>query len=133
MRRILLGILSLVFLAASVALYLQGVNDDNIFLLSVCQRVGIVLGAMWLAYDQMLSLSQRVPPWFLGGVGMCLIILVIKPKAIFFVAPLLALVALMQFVAWLIKPLPNPHKAKRKAAKPTPGSTDDESSRSSPT
>ncbi len=127
MRRILLGILSLVFLGVSVGIYIQGepdtrfflirtVADDQKFLLSVCQRVGIVLGAMWLAYDQVLKLGQRSPPWLLGCIGLCLLVIVVRPKAIVVVAPLLAVVAAMQFVSWLFKPLPNPRRRSRTSA-----------------
>lgn len=114
MRRILLGILALLFLGAAGAIYIRGVTDENIFLLSVCQRVGLVLGTMWLAYEQVLKIGRRSPPWLLGCIGLCLLVIVLRPKAIVIVAPLLALVAVLQFFGWLFKPLPNPHKAPRR-------------------
>jgi len=120
MRRTLLGIVSLLFLAASGTIYFQGVTDDNIFLLSVCQRVGIVLGAMWLAYDQVLKLSRKSPSWMLGCIAACLLVIVVRPKAIFIVAPLLALVMVLQFFGWLFKPLPNPRKSASAARKQRP-------------
>jgi hypothetical protein len=134
MRRILMGILSLVFLAVAGAIYLNGVPDkdftlirtvpdDQKFLLSVCQRVGIVLGAMWLAYDQVLKIGQRSPPWLLGCIGLCLLVIVARPRAILIVAPLLAVVAALQFVGWLFKPLPNPRKAARKTLPPQDASS----------
>jgi len=111
MRRILMGVLALLFLGAAGGIYLNGVTDDNMFLLSVCQRVGLVLGAMWLAYEQVRKISQNSPPWLLGSIGLCLVVLVVRPKAILIVAPLLAVVAALQFFGWLFKPLPNPRKA----------------------
>jgi hypothetical protein len=121
MRRILIGILALLFLGAAGAIYLRGVTDENMFFLSVCQRVGLVLGAMWLSYEQVLKISQRSPPWLLGCIGFALLVIVIRPKAILIVAPLLALVALLQFFGWLFKPLPNPPKATRATRPPKDG------------
>lgn len=133
MRRILIGCLSLVFLAAAVFIYLRApagemllirnVPDDEKFLLSVCQRVGLVLGAMWLAYEQVRQLSHRSPPWLLGCIGLALLVLVVRPKAILIVAPLLAVVALLQFVGWLFKPLPDPRR--RRGRPPSQDSNDD--------
>lgn len=120
MRRILMGILALVFLGAAGAIYLRGVTDENMFLLSVCQRVGLVLGAMWLAYEQVRKIGQRSPPWLLGCIGLCLLVLVVRPRAILLVAPLLMLVAALQFFGWLFKPLPNPRKMREHPATPPP-------------
>ena len=122
MRRILIGILSLLFLGAAGTIYLRGVTDQNVFLLSVCQRVGLVLGAMWLAYEQVLKIGQRSPPWLLGCIGLCLAVIVVRPKAILIVGPLLAAVAVLQFFGWLFKPLPNPPKSTRLTRPPKDGS-----------
>ncbi len=126
MRRILLGILSLVFLGFAGAIYInaapekeffliRNVADDQKFLLSVFLRVGIVIGAMWLAYDQVVKIGQRSPPWLLGCIALCLVVVVVRPRAILIVAPLLAIVAALQFVGWLFKPLPKPPKQARKS------------------
>ena len=123
MRRILLGILALLFLGAAGAIYIRGVTDENIFLLSVCQRVGIVLGTMWLAYEQVLKISQRSPPWLLGCIGLCLLMIVVRPKVIVIIAPLLAAIAVLQFFGWLFKPLPNPRKTTRTTPRPKDGPT----------
>ncbi len=123
MRRILLGICALLFLGAAGVIYMRGVTDENIFLLSVFQRVGIVLGLMWLAYEQVLKISQRSPPWLLGCIGLCLLVIVARPKAIVIVAPLLAAVAVLQFFGWLFKPLPNPRKTTRSTPRPKDGPT----------
>ena len=100
---------------------MRGVTDENIFLLSVFERVGIVLGLMWLAYEQVLKISQRSPPWLLGCIGLCLLVIVARPKAIVVVAPLLAAVAVLQFFGWLFKPLPNPRKTTRSTPRPKDG------------
>ncbi len=115
MRRILIGITALSFLGAAAALFIRGDgNDENVFLLSVCMKVGLVLGAMWLAYDQVLKISQRSPPWLLGIIGVGLLVVVIRPRTLVIVAPLLAAIAVLQFVGWLFKPLPNPRKTTRR-------------------
>ncbi len=118
MRRILIGILAILFLGAAGAIFLRGVTDETEFLLSVCLRVGLVLGAMWLAYEQVLAISQRTPPWLLGCIGACLAVIVIRPRTIVIVAPLIAGIAVLQFVGWLFKPLPNRRKAPRTTRPP---------------
>ena len=112
MRRILIGILSLLFLGAAGALYFID-YDNSVYLLSVCLKVGLVLGAIWLAYDNVLKISQRSPPWLLGIIGVGLLVIVIRPKMIVVVAPLLAGIGVLQFVGWLFKPLPNSRKNTR--------------------
>jgi hypothetical protein len=113
MRRILIGLLALLFLGAAVALHFSDF-ENSVFLLSVCMKVGLVLGAMWFAYDQVLKISQRSPPWLLGIIGVSLLVIVIRPKAFVIVGPLLAAIALLQCVGWLFKPLPKPRKTPRK-------------------
>jgi len=85
--------------------------------------VGIVLGTMWLAYEQVLKISQRSPPWLLGCIGLCLLMIVVRPKVIVIIAPLLAAIAVLQFFGWLFKPLPNPRKTTRTTPRPKDGPT----------
>jgi hypothetical protein len=113
MRRILIGILALLFLAAAGTIFMRGDYDESQFLMSVCMRVGLVLAAMWLAYEQVLKLGKRWPPWVWGVIGLSMLVIVVRPNAILFVAPLIAGIAVLQFFGWLFKPLPNPRKSTR--------------------
>jgi hypothetical protein len=58
MRRHVVGILAIGFLAAAAALLIWPVVDAT-FWLGVALRLGIVLGAMWLAWPQL----ARLPAW----------------------------------------------------------------------
>ena len=106
MRRLALGCFSFLFLvAAAVQLYRDGIaSAESSMMASICLRVGLVLGATWLAYPQLRQVGQRVPPWFLGTVFLALIFVLIKPRAILAIAPILAAIAVLQYLAQLFKP-----------------------------
>lgn len=112
MRRHAFGLIGIVFLiGAAIGLAQSGINDaQNSMLASILLRVGLVLGAIWLAYPQLEQLFQRVPPWLVAVVGLALLVVVVRPKAIFAVAPILGAVAVLQFFGWLMRPLPQPKR-----------------------
>ena len=68
MRRHLLGIISLLLLAAAAyGLVRFGTKESHAeFLSSVCLRGGLVLGAIWLALPQLIRLFKSTSPWFVG-------------------------------------------------------------------
>jgi hypothetical protein len=101
--------LAILFLAVAVPgvyrFFVHGPSDSD-FLASVCLRVGLTLSAIWLAFPQLDELSRRVPPWLLACVGLGLLVVVIRPRAILTIGPVLAVIFALQFVGWLFKPLP---------------------------
>ena len=112
MRRHALGIFAIAFLvAAGVRLYKIGVDDAQASMMtSVFLRVGLVLGAAWLAWPQLKQLAQRVPPWLMAVAFLALIIVMMRPRYILVLAPILAALAVLQFVGWLFRPLPRPNR-----------------------
>ena len=68
MQRHGFGVFGLLFLAAYLALLLRfGTGDAEMSIITgICLRVGAVLCAIWLAYPQLVQISQRVPPWLIG-------------------------------------------------------------------
>jgi hypothetical protein len=116
MRRHALGIISILMLVAGgFALFYFGVDDSQSSMAaSICLRAGLVLGAIWLAFPQILQVLARVPPWLVACILLSVMAVIARPKTIILVAPLLAALAVMQFVTWLFKPLPQPKRSQRR-------------------
>lgn len=108
MRRRLLGIIAIILLVGgSVGLYLAGGSTTQLGLfLGACARSGALLGALWLAFPQIVELSQRVPPWLLGSIVVGGIAIMIRPRNIVLVGPLLIVLALMHFLGALFRSKP---------------------------
>ena len=67
MRRTTLGILALLLLVVGVIAALRGPADGSAAgFAGGAVRVGLVLGALWLAWPQLASLASRAPRWILG-------------------------------------------------------------------
>ena len=67
MNRNLLGIVAaiLLVLGALTANFGPGGNEAKSFA-GGCIRVGVVLGALWLALPQIIATAARMPGWLLG-------------------------------------------------------------------
>jgi len=104
MHRLLIGIVALGLLVTAAVLYAQGLAQENIIVLSGCLRMGLVLGAIWLAYEQVHDIARRTPPWVLGAIGISLLIIVVRPRAILALGPLLAGALVLHYLGRLLKP-----------------------------
>ena len=114
-RRHLMGLLGLASLIAGVSLLIiRGTNDSQWSMFaSICLRVGLMLGAMWLAFPQIVGLARRFPPWLMATIAISGLVIAARPRMIVYLAPVLAAIVILQFIGWLFKPLPTP-KPKRK-------------------
>ena len=108
MRRHTVGIIALLLLVtASYGFAQHGFQGGDIsFLWNSCWRMGLVMGAMWLALPQLLNLTRNVSPWLLALLSLIGAFLVIRPRSIIFLGPVLLILALLQFFGWLFKPPP---------------------------
>ena len=113
-RHHLLGIIGLAFLTTGIGLLVAyGVNNSQWSMLaSICVRVGLTLGALWLAFPQLVDLSTKVPTWLLVTIVIGGLIVIARPRTILYVAPALAAIAVLQFIGWIFKPLPTPQAKK---------------------
>ena len=100
----LLGILALALLTVAGGISFSGLASEYTPVLSVCLRMGLVLGAIWLAFDQVDEMVRRTPPWLMGGAALCLLVIVVRPRAIVAVAPLLAAAAALHYFGRFLKP-----------------------------
>lgn len=119
MRRYLLGIIAALLITTGGGLWLYVGQSDSTWSMmsSISLRVGVVLGAFWLAFPDLLSLKRRVPPMLLVGILLSLIAIVISPRSFFFIAPLVGVMLVLQFIRWLFAP---PPKSTKKRAKQKP-------------
>ena len=105
MRRHAFGLIALMFLITAV---FQGYQVgwsamQESMPLSICLRVGLVLGAIWLAYPQLQQIGRRTPPWLVAATGVGILVLLIQPKAFRLLLPAVLLLAALQFVGRLFK------------------------------
>ncbi|MCU0963187.1 MAG: hypothetical protein MUF48_24095 [Pirellulaceae bacterium] len=116
MRRHALGVLSAVLLLTALGGWWRyGWQDSqSSVLISVCQRVGLVLGACWLAYPQLVVVLSRTSLWFvllMGGVGLMILV---RPRTAIVLGPAMLVLVVLQFIGWLIRP---PQRRVRRAAR----------------
>ena len=109
-RRRIIGVIALAMLAAAAILLL--LLDGNLADMygSICLRVGMTLGAAWLAYPQIMLLSAYCTPKLLLTILLGGIVVIARPRTFPVVALLIAAVAVLELAGWLLKPLRPPDK-----------------------
>ena len=111
MRRTLLGILSIVLLVVGLGMVIRlGIGTA---VGSMCLRIGLVLGAIWLAFPQVDEISKRIPPWLIGTIALGIVIIAAAPRAFIVIAPVLVGIAIVQFIGWMFKPPKNLKRRKK--------------------
>jgi hypothetical protein len=92
MNRLKIGLVALALLVAAVVLYARGPGGSTANgLAGACMKVGLVLGALWLAMPQIMRFFSRTPRWLLTAGVIALIVCVVKPMLLIFAIPLLGL------------------------------------------
>lgn len=104
MRRILLGLTALAFLIAGLTtLPIWAPAEEENYVAYLCIKVGLVLGAIWLAMPQVENLFKKTPPWLWAVIGLSVIAAVFT-KSFFIILPIVAAICFIQFLGWLFKP-----------------------------
>ncbi len=118
MRRTAVGIIALIMLAiAGVGFARHGLhNEEYSFFWNSCWRMGLVLGAAWLALPNLLEQKSDASPLALTLVAVIVIVIVVRPRAIVFLWPVLLILAALQFFHWLAKPPPGKKRKKKTTA-----------------
>ena len=108
MNRTALGLIALLLLIiGGITLWTRGPADDSTTPFAAgCIRVGLVLGALWLALPQIVVFLSKTPKWLLTASAIGLIIGAIKPMLLLIIVPVLG-------VLWFLGP-----KLSSKADKP---------------
>lgn len=109
-RRHTIGAIALALLAAGAVLLLA--FDGNVADMygKMSLRVGMTLGVAWLAFPQIMQLSAYCSPKLLLALAVGGVVVIARPKAFPIVALLIGVVAVLEFVGWLLKPLRPPDK-----------------------
>ena len=102
MRRNAVGVCGIVFFVAGVLLYLFGPNRDSYAMAAGSGvRIGLVLGAIWLAYPQL----SRVP-WWIVRVGLVAVLLVAALPRPMLARAAVGVVVPLLIALWLLRPRP---------------------------
>jgi hypothetical protein len=89
----------------------------------------VLLASLWLALPQLERLLRVCPPWMFGLAGACGVAVVVRPRLLIYLLPLLGVLLVLRFFGWLLQPLPKKKKASRAAAaaRPEPTTTKSDS------
>lgn len=112
-KRIILGVLSIALLIASLILLIAFEGNQSYMAGSICLRVGLVLGALWLALPQAILIAKKLSPRLTVAVLIAALIVVIRPKAFPIAALLVLAVAVLEFAGWILKPIANKPRPKQ--------------------
>ena len=118
-RHIALTVIAAVFFIVGMVLYLQNrgtSNDGPLMLGAILIRCGIVMGVISLSLKQVQEFFAKYPPWLVGGAGLSLLVIVVRPQAIIIIGPLIGILMIVQFWGWLMTP---PTKGKKKQPPPS--------------
>ncbi len=99
-RRMIVGILSVGLLIAAVLLFFSygpELGWNNVFV-GVCLRLGLVLGAIWLAWPQVAKLANVLPRVFLIGGGLILAAGVIYSRLLPIAVAIIVVAIVLQLV-----------------------------------
>lgn len=115
MHRHILGIVALLLLLSGILGLMLGfsVNSQAGMAAGVGIRAGLVLGALWMAYPQLMQLLKHAPKWIYGLGVLLAMVVVFGRNSLVFVVPALVILGGLQLVTWFLKPKP------RKAARRT--------------
>ena len=107
MQRYLLAALTIALLATAAWLFIQdpSSNASAKFYCGLCMRAGLVCGALWLAFPQVVPLLAKRPSPFTLAIGLGLIMVIINPRYALLVGVLVAAIGVLQAVKWLFAPL----------------------------
>jgi hypothetical protein len=103
-RRTLIGILGLAGVVFGLATGTFGLAGESAtFFGNSCLRVGVVLLCWCAAYRQLQTVGRTLPLWIGGGIAFLVFVLAIFKNSVYFVAPLIALLAAIGCFWWMAK------------------------------
>ncbi|NND96036.1 MAG: hypothetical protein HKN47_01760 [Pirellulaceae bacterium] len=97
-RRNVVAVLSLLLMAGGLAAWWLGEESWSTFASAAMGRIGIVLGALWLAWPSLRRPARWLPPGIAVGCVLGLIVLAAQPRLIVFVLPALGALTMLAAV-----------------------------------
>ncbi len=107
-RRHTLGVIALALLAGAAVLGLVCEGNLANMYSNICLRVGMTLGAAWLAFPQIMALTAYCSPKLLLAILVGGVVVIARPRTFPIVAVMVAAIALLELAGWLLKPLRPP-------------------------
>lgn len=92
MRRNVLGILAIGFLAAGTACSFHPSLTDYANFGLLAMRAGLICGIAWLAWPDL----RRLPEWLLFAVPIVVLVLVARPRYLLLLLPVLVVLAILK-------------------------------------
>ena len=89
MNRLALGIVAIVLVLIGLMTQLQFPSEGAAFA-GACIRIGLVLGALWLALPQISYVWKHTPRWLLIVAGVVLVVCILNPWYFVAAVPILA-------------------------------------------
>lgn len=125
MTRTLLGLTGLVLLLAGIGTLFLAPRDESHTALSIAGgliRIGLVLGALWLALPSIAGMLSRTPRWVLTLAAIGIVVCVVQPKLLLIVVPLVVLIWFLagRFLASPADPTILGRRQRRKRGEKTP-------------
>jgi len=84
--------IALALLVAALALWLWPQGSAQEALLGALLRVGLVMGAWWLAYPEV----EKMPPWLLAAIPLLLVVVAYRPKWFLILLPIVIALAILR-------------------------------------
>ncbi|MEE3371620.1 MAG: hypothetical protein VX346_19970 [Planctomycetota bacterium] len=104
MQRYFLGILALLLTTTGLLWLWNGTNNEfENAIAAACLKVGPVLGALWLAFPQVLQLVRRFPPMLIIAIVVSSGFVIVRPKSAPFVIPVLFAILGLHYLGLLFK------------------------------
>ena len=118
MRRTAFGIIAaLLLVTAAVLLYRFGASEGReTMIASICLRAGLVLGAVWLAYPQVVRISKTFSPTLAAIVllGVLLLVFVRNKYVLVVIVPALFALIVLHLSGHLLRPPPRKKKHRQR-------------------
>ncbi|MEO9594473.1 hypothetical protein [Rhodopirellula bahusiensis] len=104
-RRNVIGILSAVMLCLGGVFYFAGIGEETLgsasthaFVTAALLRVGLVLGALWLAWDSLKRPARWLPPGLAVAGVIGIVVVAAQPRLLLAIGPALGVLALLSGV-----------------------------------
>ena len=75
-------------------------------------------GSDLVGIPPIIGIAKRFPPWLMATVAVTGLVIAARPRMILYLGPVVAAIAVLQFVGWLFKPLPNPKSKQQRKTEP---------------
>jgi hypothetical protein len=113
-RRHILGVVALLLLVSAVVLLTCYDANMGQMAGTICLRVGLTLGALWLAFPQILAIKAKYPPRLLLAVLGGSLVVLAYPRSFPIVLVLVAVIGAVEALGRFLKPPPS-KKTRRKS------------------